>query len=222
MTFVKPYLKGNPMEIENMEPSVMAGNIVLSTMLGPPFKWRTNRASVNFPISGSGTDYQQLVPTFGFIEEAWVIDGNGNQSPLVLATCLPQNSSALAAKPTKIAAQYDDNNGNITFRVDNTPDQAYTLYLDFQNSAPLLTSPASTWAPVSDYFNYIYSFGYMALMCLITNDARFPIFEKYFIGRLLGAQSGISEQDRDIFLATWANKAMTMKRADAASTPTLA
>jgi hypothetical protein len=215
MEFVKPFLKNQPLEVSNLEPAVMVGNIVLSAILGPPLRWRQNRGEISFAISGSNTDYVRSVASFGFIEAAWLVDGLGDQYPLNGALALTVNGAV--KKPERIAPQFDDNAGNITFRFDSIPDQAYTAYVDFQKTAPLLSSPASGWGPVPDYFNYIFNFGYLAVMCLLVNDARFPIFEKYFIGRLLGAQSGLSEQERNIFLANWAVAMVTMKKSDMAA-----
>jgi|SRR5271156_600934 len=212
MNFAASFLKNQPQEVSNMEPALMVGNIVLSAMLGPPLRWRQNRVEISFAISGAGTDYQRAVANFGFIEMAWLVDANSNQHPLEGALAVTVNPDT--ARPKKIAPQFDDNAGNITFRFDSTPEANYTCYVDFQQSAPLLSSPASGWGPVPDYFNYIFNFGYLAVMSLLVNDARFPIFEKYFIGRLLGAQSGLSEQERNIFLASWAGAMMTLKKSD--------
>jgi hypothetical protein len=213
MNFVAPFLKNQPLEVSNMEPAVMVGNIVLSAMLGPPLRWRQNRREISFVIGGGGIDYARSVANFGFIEAAWVVDGEGNQHPMNGALALSVNPDE--GRPERIAPQFDDNAGTITFRFDKAPGQAYTCYVDFQQTAPLMTSPASSWGPVPDYFNFIFNFGFLAVMSLLVNDARFPIFEKYFIGRLLGAQSGLSEQERNIFLANWATSMTTMKRADA-------
>ena len=212
MNFAAPFLKNQPLEVSNMEPAMTAGNIVLSAMLGPPLRWRQNRAETNFAISGSASDYAKSVASFGFIEAAWLVDGGANQYPLEGALALGVNPSV--ERPKRIAPQFDDNAGTITFRMSSVPDQNYTCYVDFQKTAPLLTSPASGWGPVPDYFNYIFNFGFLAVMALLTNDSRFPIYEKWFVGRLLAAQSGLSEQERNIFLANWATSIVTMKKSD--------
>jgi hypothetical protein len=212
MNFAASFLKNQPQEINNLDPAVTVGNMVLSFMLGPPMRWRQNRVEISFAITGAATDYLRSVASFGFIENAWLVDVAGDQHPLSGALALTVNEDT--ARPQKIAPQFDDNAGNITFRFDSVPDQPYTAYVDFQQSAPPLTSPASGWTPVPDYFNYIFNFGYLAIMSLLVNDARFPIFEKYFIGRLLGAQSGLSEQEKNIFLANWAMAMGTLKKSD--------
>ena len=58
-------------------------------------------------------------------------------------------------------------------------------------------------------------------MALLTNDSRFPIYEKWFIGRLLNAQSGLSAQERNIFLANWTMAMSTLKQADVAGAANL-
>lgn len=220
MNWAASILKNQPQEVTNLEPAIRVANDVLGMMLGPPMKWRQNRVEISFPITGAGTDYLRSVPSFGFVELAWLVDGANNQYPLTGALALSINQDV--GKPDKIADQFDDNAGNITFRFDKIPDKNYTCYVDFQQSAPLLTSPASGWGPVPDYFAFIFDFGYLAIMSLLVNDARFPIFEKYFIGRLLAAQSGLSEQERNIFLANWAAAVSTMKKSDMASMSGLA
>lgn len=212
MNWAAAYIKNQPQEVTNMEPAVTVANIVLGTMLGPPFKWRQNRVEVSFAITSANTDYLKAAPNFGFIEDAWLIDGSNVQHPLEGKLSLGVTPDS--ARPTKIAPQFDDNAGNITFRFNTTPNQNFTCFVDYQQSAPLITSPAAGWGPVPDYFNYIFNWGYMAVISLLTNDARFPIFEKYFIGRLLGAQSGLTEQERNIFLANWSTSLMTMKKGD--------
>ncbi len=212
MNFAASFLKNQPQEINNLDPAVTVGNMVLSFMLGPPMRWRQNRVEISFAITSAATDYLRAVANFGFIEVAWLVDATGGQHPLSGALAVTVNPDP--ARPQKLAPQFDDNAGNITFRFDSTPDQNYTAYVDFQQSAPLLSSPASGWGPIPDYCNYIFNFGYLAIMSLLVNDARFPIFEKYFIGRLLGAQSGLSEQEKNIFLANWAMAMATLKKSD--------
>jgi hypothetical protein len=212
INFVAPILKNTPLQISNQEPALTAGNIVLGQMLGPPMRWRFNRKEVNFVIStAAGTDYVVSVPYLGFIETQWSVDGAGNVYELGGKISLAPN--AANARPEKIAAQFDDNAGNITFRCDKTPDQNYTVYVDYQQKAPLMSSAASEWAPVPDEFQYIFNTGFLCIMSLLVNDARFPIFEKYFISRLLGAQDGLGATERNIFLANWTGVLQTLARA---------
>ena len=52
------------------EPAVTAANIILTTVLSPPFCWNWNRGSVTFLTSPGVQDYATSVPAFGFIEKA--------------------------------------------------------------------------------------------------------------------------------------------------------
>ena len=214
INFVMPFLKNQPLQVSNQEPALTAANIVLATMLGAPLRWRFNRATTNFAITGSATDYVQSLPNLGFIETQWLLDGLGNIYQLAGAVSLAVDKNA--QRPAKIAAQYDDNAGNITFRMSNIPDQNYTVYLDYQKKMTLMTSAASFWGTVPDEFNHIFNWGFLCILSLLINDSRFPIYEKYFIARLLGAQDGLTDQERNIFLANWMQTAGTVTRAQGA------
>jgi hypothetical protein len=212
--FVKPFLKNAPVEVTNEEPAIGAANMVLGLMLAPPLFWRFNRYGLNFPINGSTTDYSQPIAAFGFIENAWLVDGAGKYHAMNGATRLAVDGSV--GRPEKIAPQFDDNSGNIVFRVDKTPNAAYTAFIEFQAKAPTLASVAQLWAPMPDEFSYIFNMGFLSLLSIIANDSRFPIWENYFIARLLGSQDGLSDQDRNIFLGNWLALTQTLKRSDAA------
>jgi hypothetical protein len=216
MNFVAPILKNQPLMVGNMEPALMAANMVLGTILGPPFKWRWNRATFQFDLNIGVTDYELfLVPAdFGFMEMQWIQDASVKNYQLTGATALAMETNQ--SRPTRIATEFDDNTGNITFRVADSPDAAYTVSLDYQKKAPLMTSPASTWAPVPDEFAYIFNEGFLARMSLLVNDARFPIFENYFIAHLLSAQDGLSDVERNIFLGNWTALSGTLSRAQGA------
>lgn len=215
INFVTPILKNQPLMVSAMEPALTAGNLVLGTLLGAPMRWAFNRKSVNFAITaGGGTDYTQVINDFGFLETQWLKDATANIFQLGGAVSLAAESTA--ARPQKVARQYDDNTGNLVFRFDKIPDGNYTAYLDYQKKAPLMTSPASVWGLVPDEFQYIFNQGFLSFMMLLTNDSRFPIFENYFLARLLGAQDGLTDQERNIFVANWMALAGTLTRATAA------
>lgn len=211
MKFVAPILKNQPLQVSNQEPALTAGNMVLGTMLAPPFRWRFNREEIHFPITSANTDYAVSVLDLGFMESQWVLDVEGNYMPVTGALFLPVNGAT--GRPQHIAPQFDDNAGVITFRVDKKPDKNYEMYVDYQKKAPLMTSAASSWGPVPDEFQYCFNEGFLSMMSLLVNDSRFPVFENYFIARLLGAQDGLTDQERNIFLGNWANLVGTMSRA---------
>lgn len=215
MNFAAPILKNQPLMVSNMEPALTAGNMVLGTMLGAPAKWRFNRNTFTFSIITAGvTDYVVSIPDFGFLETVWIVDATNVGHQLTVKTSLAKESNE--SRPEFISTEFDDNAGNITFRVANAPDGAYTVYGDYQSKMALMTSPASTWGVVPDEFCYIFNWGFLCYMSLLINDARFPIFENYFISRLLGAQDGMSDQERNIFIGNWTALAQTLSRSQGA------
>jgi hypothetical protein len=51
------------------EPAISTANIILQTIIGPPFSWNWNRASVTFTTTAGTQDYVQATTGFGFIEK---------------------------------------------------------------------------------------------------------------------------------------------------------
>jgi len=215
INFATPILKNQPLQVSNQEPALTAANMVLGTMLGAPCKWRFNRAEFTIPITAAGlTDYTISLASLGFLETQWLVDPTGKPHALSGAISLAIDGNV--GRPTKLAVQFDDNLGDITFRVDKVPDQNYTVYGNFQQKAEPMTSAASNWGTVPDEFGYIFNWGFLCFMSLLVNDSRFPIFENYFIARLLGAQDGLTDQERNIFVANWMALAQTLSRSQGA------
>lgn len=59
----------------NNEPSISNANIILQTLLNPPFVWNWNRGTVSFLTTAAVQDYKQAVAAFGFIEKASYAQG---------------------------------------------------------------------------------------------------------------------------------------------------
>lgn len=201
LNWVASFLKNQPLLVSNQEPAVSIGNTVLQTMLGPPMCWRFNRKTTSIPIVSGTTDYPVTLTDLGHIESMWLQDAAGKIYELGGAVSLAKDSRQ--SRPVLLAPQYDSNNGTITFRVSPQPNATFTAFIDYQRKAFLMTSTGSVWGNVADEFSYIFNWGFLAIACLLVNDSRFPIFEKYFIGRLLGAQDGLDDQAKAIFLGQW-------------------
>ena len=212
INFIRPYLKNQPTTVIGMEPGLSAANIVLQMMLAPPMRWRFNRRSFSFPTIATTptTDYLQPLPDFGFLETQWLVDQNGIKHALNGSISL--GVDAMQSRPTEIAAQYDDGIGNITFRLKNTPDAIYTIMGDYQRKASLMQSYADIWDVVPDDFSHCYHLGYLTFVSLLVNDSRFPIFERWFLSRVLSMQDGLDDQARDIFLGNWMGGLRTIQR----------
>jgi hypothetical protein len=215
MTWASTLLKNQQFIVSNMEPALTIANIILQRILGPPFRWRFNRGNLTIAVSTlGGTDYSMSLPFFGRVEENWITDVSGNIYELGGAVSLPKVSAQ--SRPLKIAPQYDDNNGNITFRLQYVPDQSYTVSIDYQQKPQLMTSPGSPWGVVPDEFSYIFNLGFLMWAGSLVNDPRIPIWEQYFVAALLGAQDGLDEQAVNIFLGQFLNDAKTIARSQAA------
>jgi hypothetical protein len=183
-----------------MEPALSSANLVLQTMLGPPFSWPFNRKIISFAATTQDT-VQPGMNDFGFLEGGTVQAASGKAWEIgvknVLVTDVQQ------ARPAFCSPFLDDGLGNITFRLTPMPDQSYSVVLPYQRKAPMMLSMASTWSPVPDERSYIYQWGFLAMMSLISADARFNEYNAKFVTSLLGAQGGLTEMERNIFLANW-------------------
>lgn len=259
----------------NNEPGITCANLILSTIISPPFRWNWNRSSVTFLTSDNVQDYATSVATFGWIENASYIPaasitnvaGSGtvatitannafNVGDLVTITGLtntafnvtnvaitsatstqftfastnslsstPDTGLAIAGKasqitnivnllgaeqgtaggtPNSISPQVDDNAGNITFRILPVPDGVYQVTIVFQKKIlALISTTASTWAPVPDQYAYIYEWGYLALLAAYSNDTRWTSFNQKFVTAILGACEGLDEEQKNIFQVAW-------------------
>ena len=212
---VQTLIKNQRLNVNGQEPAFTAANLTLQRILGPPFIWRQNRASLAINISPlSGTDYTVSVPNLGRIETQWLQDATGKVMELTGDVVLAR--AAAVQRPTKVAPQYDDNLGNITFRFNAVPDKPYTAFFDYQQKAQLITSWASPWGVIPDECGYIYNHGFLAICSQLVGDARFTIWNRDFVAALLGAQDGLDEQAKAIFLSQWLSDARSMTRSQGA------
>lgn len=218
MKWAQPILKGQPLMVNGQEPALTFGNFILQRIMGPPFRWRFNRKTLSIALSQGVTDYAITVADFGHLESdsAWITDSNGKQYAVKGRVTMEQ--STLSDRPQEYAPVYDNGAGLITFRVKPVPNVAgFTLYGDYQAAPALIVSVAQAWGLIPDEFSFIYNAGYLSMAMMLTNDARFPIWEKYFIGSLLSAQEGLDQQAINIFLGQWTNDSRTLAAAAAAS-----
>ena len=184
------------------EPAITNANIVLSTILGPPFKWSFNRAVASAITTVVGTqDYALSISAFGFLEGASAAFAGNTFAIKEIKNELTVGTEQ--GRPQSMAPQLDNNAGSITFRFLPVPDAIYTITPYYQQSPTLFTALSGTWAPIPDKFMYIYSYGFLALTMAYSDDARFPIFNQKFVAHLLGAQQGLTETERNMFLNSW-------------------
>jgi hypothetical protein len=195
-------LKQNPLQVANMEPGLTSAQIVLQRMLGPPMRWRFNRGNFSFAISpAGGTDYIVVVNDLGWIETQWLVDAAGIIHQLEGAVELAMTTTPM--RPKVMAPVYDDNAGNITFRLNAVPTAADTIAVDYQRKAPPITSYGCSWTPFPDEYGYIYTKLFLAAAAWLTGDLRAQMWGQEGAAALFGAQTGLTAQDRAIFLGEW-------------------
>lgn len=185
------------------DPAFTIGDWVRQFMLGPPFAWRWNRATATFPTVAGQQDYKLPLEQFGWLETASVTDSTGS-SPVVhaLDTMLTLGEESVQNLPTRIAPRLDDGNGNITFRLIPPPDKIYTATITYQVAAPLFVTLNDTWAPIPDYYSYLYTSGFLAKTYEYLDDSRFGPMLTAFLRQVIAANGALTDSQVDIFLTS--------------------
>ena len=151
-------------------------------------------------------DYTVIIPNFSHIEHTSVYDIG--QTPNKWYEMDVKNTLALDSilgRPQFLSPHTEDANGNVTFRLMPAPDLAYPVSVHIQKAAPEISSLNQTWAPLPDYMQYVYDWGFLALMWAFADDPRFTFANQKFTAGLLGRAQGLSEEERNIFLNNWNN-----------------
>jgi hypothetical protein len=157
----------------------------------------------------STQDYTLPVPNFSHIEHASVLDLAGtapNYTPVKWWELTVKNHLSLESsqnRPLFIGPHTEDANGNVTFRLASAPDKPYPVSLHVQLTAPPITSMNQTWAPLPDFMEYIYEWGFMALMWQFADDPRSQLANNNFKAGILARAEGLTEEERNIFLNNW-------------------
>lgn len=201
--FSMPFIGYQPVNISNGEPAITAANLTKQTILGPPFRWPWNRSTFHIDLDPTAAEWSQdyllYLPDFHFMEKLWLTDPNGK------VTEISNIASSLAAesaikRPSSASMNLQDDEGNVTLRLNAIPDEAYSIDGYYQRAAVTMSSLANTWGPIPDHLSYIYDWGFLGFCSLLTKDARAPIFLAKFASHLLGSQDGLTAQQRNIFL----------------------
>lgn len=180
------------------EPALSAADEVRQFILAPPFAWRWNRSTITFSTVQGQQDYPQTLSNFGWLETASFTDGTNTHplsNVLVLAPDTTQNP------PQSIAAQVDNTAGQITFRFLPVPDAAYAVTIHYQNAAPKFGALTDLWAPIPDYFRYLYEQGFRAKIYEYRSDERFSFTQQLFVRQVIAANAGLSDSQIDVFLS---------------------
>jgi hypothetical protein len=209
INLAQQYLRLAPLTfVENTanDPAFSNADWVMQFILSPDLGgWRWNRVGATpsnptFKTVIGQSDYIVNLPNFGWIEKAVAYDPVNGFAAFELQNDLIKGADTNSNQPARIAAQYDDGNGNITFRVFPAPDAAYSIVVEYQKSAPQFASLTQTWAPIPDYLSYIFNTGFQAKGFDYSNDPRFSSSMQLFLQHLAAAAEGLDSSQKNLFL----------------------
>ena len=209
LNWVYGFIQGRPTQGVGgiaSEPGLTSANFLMATALGAPFVWEWNRAESTFVVSAGQSDYPVSVQNFGYLEKAQITTGQTAPNPvnreLEIVRLLAQEQQS--NPPQKISILFDDNNGNITFRLFPTPDSTQTITLTYQNAPRVFPAgtnlTTATWAPIPDKLAFIYEGGMMALMQGMYNAQLYFNGMEMFYRRLVAAAEGLTDTEKALFL----------------------
>lgn len=110
---------------------------------------------------------------------------------------------SVTGRPNAISAQFNDSNGNVTFRLMQCPDASYPVSITVQQKPPVIASLYDTWTPIPDEYSRLYNWGFLALTYLYADDPRFAVTNQKFITNMLSTSGGLSETEMNIWLNNW-------------------
>lgn len=193
------FLTTNP---PSNDPAFANADWVRQFMLAAPFAWSWNRAKATFTCDQVGTqDYSLSLADFGWLEKATCVDLSQSTNPTKeLSIELNLADESQQGTPTRISAEMDDGNGNITFRLHPAPDAPYIVNLTYQKRAGLFVNTTDTWAPIPDSLSYLVNQGMLAKCAEYLNDSRAGEAMVLFLRQVVAANSGLDETQVNIFL----------------------
>ena len=188
------------------DPAFSNADWVKQEILAPPNTYRWNRTGATptnptFTTVIGQTDYPVSLSNFGFIEKAVAYDPNNAFASYELQNGLIYGADTLPNQPARIAAQYDNDAGQVTFRIFPAPDAVYNIVVEWQASASLFTSTTNTWTPIPDYLSYIYNTGFDAKSYEYMSDPRYSGTMQLFYTQIANVAEGLSATERNIWLA---------------------
>jgi len=171
-----------------------------------PFQNLSSVADAGVETNVTTQDYTIVAPQFSHIEHASILDLDAAGVPTKWWELTVKNNLALESsqnRPEFIGPHVEDGAGNMTFRLFSSPDKKYPVSLHVQLSPPILTSINQTWAPLPDFMESVFTWGFMALIWQFADDPRSQYANNKFTAGLLARASGLTEEERNIFLNNW-------------------
>lgn len=154
----------------------------------------------------AATTQDYVVPGSEFSHIDWAAVQDINSTPAKWMELTVQDRLSLDStqgRPAFINAQSQDDSGNVTFRVMPAPNRAYPVALNIMKTAPRIISLNQTWAPLPDFMQYIYNWGFLTLSWAFADDPRVGWANGKFTSAILARQGGLTDTERNIFLNNW-------------------
>jgi hypothetical protein len=120
----------------------------------------------------------------------------------------PLDVTSQQQRPHTIGVQMNDDSGDITFRLMGAPDATYNIVLNYQQSCVLFTAlsgAGGTWAPIPDYYGFIYNRGFLGECLGPVNAGRAQAEKHGFIMALMAVAEGLELADKAIFMSSYLN-----------------
>lgn len=143
--------------------------------------------------------------SFYWIENCTANDINStNQKWYSVAPKIDLELSAAQSRPMNIAAELDDGEGNLTFRLMPPPDAAYPIVLTLQEKPIVITKLSQTFAPIPDEYLMLVRWGFLAWAnYYLGRLADFQTANAKFVAGLLAAQTALTETEKDAFMKAY-------------------
>ena len=149
------------------------------------------------------------ITDFAYIEKAAVRDIYSSSSISVanswkeMEISLNLSRDTAQGCPKYVAAQSDDNIGDIAIRLTPTPGAAYPVDVQYQKLHQPFTALSNPWAPIPDRLFHTYSMGVLALAFLYKGDSRYQWASQQFIAGVVSYYGGLKETEMNQFLQAW-------------------
>lgn len=143
--------------------------------------------------------------SFYWIENCTANDINStNQKWYSVAPKIDLELSAAQSRPMNIAAELDDGEGNLTFRLMPPPDAAYPIVLTLQEKPIVITKLSQTFAPIPDEYLMLVRWGFLAWAnYYLGRLSDFQTANAKFVAGLLAAQTALTETEKDAFMKAY-------------------
>lgn len=217
--YVRRFIRLAPLTFSGTnDPALMMADWVRGFMLSPPYAWRWNRGAATFQTTAGTQDYTLNLQNFGWLEQASITDTSTSpENTYQLEISLNQETETIQTQPTKICAQSDDGNGNVSLRFIGNPDLPYICNFSYQLSAPTFVSLNDTWSPIPAYMDFAVQTGMLAKAYEYIGDERFAATIQMFVRQVAAFSGGLVDSQLNIFLQDKVNSQITGQSQTSAS-----